>query len=71
MDVPTPRPNSQLFTVRLWEEVLGNQQNEWRGQVQHIPTGKTRYFRQWQTMIDFFLEVLSEKQTNQDTPENP
>ncbi|HSD84867.1 MAG TPA: hypothetical protein VLG46_13450 [Anaerolineae bacterium] len=44
---------SQLFTVRLWREQL-NDHWEWRGKVQHVMSGETRYFRDWQTLIDFF-----------------
>jgi hypothetical protein len=36
---------SHLFTVRLWQEELGNDQAEWRGKVQHITSDEVRYFR--------------------------
>ena len=41
---------SHLFTVRLWAEDLGDGQSEWRGKVQHVSSGATRYFRDWSTL---------------------
>ncbi len=53
---------SQLFTVRLWYEDLGDGRSEWRGQVQHTLSRETRYFRDWPTLIAFLAEQL-EKHT--------
>lgn len=47
---------STLFTVRVWQEDLGEGQSEWRGKVQHVLNGDTRYFRDWQTLIAFIIE---------------
>lgn len=47
---------STLFTVRVWQEDLGEGQSEWRGKVQHVLNGDTRYFRDWQTLIAFIVE---------------
>ena len=38
---------SHLFTLRIWLEALGDGRLEWRGQLKHLPTGETRYFREW------------------------
>ncbi len=51
-------PRSQLFTVRLWREDLGDGRSEWRGQVQHALSRETRYFRDWQTLAAFLAEQL-------------
>lgn len=53
---------SQLFTVRLWREDLGDGRSEWRGQVQHALSRETRYFRDWPTLTAFLAEEL-EKHT--------
>ena len=47
---------TQLFTVRLWQEPLGNGQSEWRGKVQHVASGEVRYFRTW-SVLRAFLEA--------------
>ena len=44
------RAGSHLFTVRLWHEDLGDDQVEWRGQVTHVLSGETHYFREWQEL---------------------
>ena len=46
--------NAELFTIRLWEEVLNeDQQSEWRGKIHHINSGEVRYFRDWSKMMAF------------------
>lgn len=55
---------SHLFTVRLWEEDLGLGQAEWRGFVQHVPSGKSHYFRDWQEMIRFLMETAANHRPN-------
>ena len=42
---PNPLPPSQLFTLRLWCEALGDGRAEWRGQITHLGSGEVRYFR--------------------------
>jgi hypothetical protein len=48
-----------VFVVRLWEEDLGQGQSELRGYAQHINTGNSLYFRDLQTMNQFFIQVMS------------
>jgi hypothetical protein len=49
---------SELFTLRVWREDLGEGRVEWRGKVQHVMSGETRYFRDWQTLVAFIQETL-------------
>jgi hypothetical protein len=51
---------SQLFTVRVWQEELGNGQTEWRGKVQHVHSGEVRYFREWPALVAALLNMLQE-----------
>jgi hypothetical protein len=48
---------SELFTVRLWREQV-NDHWEWRGKVQHVTSGETRYFHQWETLVAALQEML-------------
>jgi quercetin dioxygenase-like cupin family protein len=57
MDKTLP-PHSQLFTVRLWREDLGDGQGEWRGKVRHVMKDELCYFRDWSTLIDFLIAKL-------------
>jgi hypothetical protein len=41
---------SQLFTLRLWQEGLGDGRKEWRSRVRHVPSGETRHFRDWDAL---------------------
>ncbi len=59
METKRQQPFSHLFTVRLWQEELGNGQIELRGKVQHVSSGEARYFRDWPTLIAFLLALLS------------
>jgi hypothetical protein len=57
---------SHLFTVRLWQEELGNDHVEWRGKVQHITSGEAHYFREWSALIAFLLELLTKSESQPD-----
>ncbi len=44
-------PHSHRFTLRIWEEALGEGKAEWRGRVQEIDSGETAFFRDWPGLI--------------------
>lgn len=44
-------PHSHLFTLRVWEEALGEGKVEWRGRVQEVASGETLFFRDWPGLI--------------------
>lgn len=52
-DTDKSAAESQLFVVRLWPEDLGQGQTDWRGKIQHVNSGETRYFRDWPTLEEF------------------
>ncbi|GAC1399265.1 MAG: hypothetical protein NVS4B12_13200 [Ktedonobacteraceae bacterium] len=49
------RHHSELFTLRLWQEDLGNNQVAWRGKVQHVTSGEASYFQDCTTLLTFLL----------------
>ena len=55
-------PRSHLFTVRVWKEMLGDNQREWRGKVQHVTNGEAFYFRQWSELVSHMLTWLEESE---------
>lgn len=52
-----PAQSSQLFTLRMWLEELGEGQTALRGKVQHVTSGEVRYFHDW-TTLETFLECI-------------
>jgi hypothetical protein len=52
---------SDLFTVRVWAEALDDHTTEWRGKVQHVPSGEARYFREWRVLVEFMVRVLTRR----------
>ena len=60
-----PPDRSHLFTVRLWREDLGHGRLEWRGQVQHVLSGETRYFRDWAMLVEFVRAMLPGLEDNE------
>ncbi len=59
MTITTPEQNrSHLFTVRVWQEDLDDGRTEWRGQIKHILTGETRYFRHWSQLQSIIQDCL-------------
>jgi hypothetical protein len=61
---------SQLFTVRLWTEELGAGRTEWRGQVRHVLSGETHYFRDWLALIAWLVAMLPPMQIKSTTDDN-
>jgi hypothetical protein len=55
---------SELFNVRVWREDLGAGRIEWRGKVEHVLSGETRYFRDWRVLLDFLQETRTETGVN-------
>jgi chemotaxis methyl-accepting protein methylase len=62
---------SHLFALRIWQEDLGDGQAEWRGQVRHVTSGETRYFRKWSALVALLQEVLPSLDDEQDPSERP
>ncbi len=48
----------------MWCEWLGQDQREWRGQVEHVASGKTGYFRDWAALFSFIQETLDMLEPN-------
>ncbi len=54
--------STELFVVRVWREPQSEGSFEWRGRVQHMVSGETRYFRDWQALVTFLDAMLSDMQ---------
>ncbi len=61
---------SELFTLRVWREVLGDGQTEWRGRVQHVLSGEIRYFHGWPMLIDRLSEMLPAEMPSERLPDS-
>lgn len=66
MDEKGQKDSSHAFILRLWEEQLGLGQAEWRGQLHHIQSGQTHYFREWQMLIQLLLHLLNDTEPHQE-----
>lgn len=56
-----PHPSATaIFTLRLWQEELGQDQCEWRGEVKNVRTGEVRYFRRWEEIADLVPAMVPE-----------
>ena len=64
---PDSQPRSHVFMVRVWEEAIGPQQSEWRGRVQLLTTGETRYFREWTGLAPLLVTLLADLDTDWDS----
>ena len=54
------QPQSHLFTVRVWLDGAGQPDVAWRGKVQHPVSGAWRYFRDWEALIAFLQNQMTE-----------
>ena len=59
MPTSTREIHSKLFMVRVWLEEIGDGRTEWRGKVQHVISGETLYFRDWDLMLAFLQVGVS------------
>jgi hypothetical protein len=50
-----PQAPNQVFVVRLWRAGAA----EWRGRVQHVNSGETRYFRAWLDLVAHLEALLA------------
>lgn len=64
--------------VRIWLVDLGEGRYEWRGKVQDVGNGETKYFREWSMLLMFLQEMLSkdkgkgaDQQGGKDAPIRP
>lgn len=53
-----PWSHSQLYTVRVWYELLEADDWEVRMQARHILSGETRYFREWSLLAAYLVSKL-------------
>ena len=56
---------SHLFTVRLWAEAIDEGMAEWRGKVQHVISGETHYFRDWNDLTAYLQAMSSQREAGQ------
>jgi hypothetical protein len=47
------------FTLRLWLEVVRDEQVEWRGELRNTSTGEIRYFRQGPMLLDILSVMMA------------
>ena len=53
-------PPTVIFTLRLWQEPLGDGRSEWRGEIKNLSTGEVRYVRLWEEIAALVPEMLGE-----------
>ena len=58
MNKKSPAAASDLFTVRVWTEEADDEETVFHGQVLHVQSGETRYFRDWPTLIQHIQTLL-------------
>lgn len=72
-------PRSQLFTLRVWSEEVGEGRQQWRGKLHHVATDEVAYFREWVALLPLVLAMLrragctitvSEMVEGEETPES-
>jgi hypothetical protein len=51
---------SQLFTLRVWIEDVGDGRLEMRGTIRHVLSGETRHFRDTAVLLQFIEQSFKE-----------
>ncbi len=60
---------SQMFTLRVWMEDVGNGRTEYRGTLKHILSGETHHFRNWLTLTQLIETSMTTVQKLKQTDE--
>jgi len=55
MEAGGRRSSSHLFLVRLWAQPDLRGRPNWRGKLQHIPSGEAHSFEDWTSLVVFLL----------------
>ncbi|MCP4421270.1 MAG: hypothetical protein GY805_32055 [Chloroflexi bacterium] len=50
---------SQMFTLRVWVEDVGDGRIEYRGTIKHILTGETHHFRDWAALTQLIKASMT------------
>jgi len=58
-DADEARPQRVSFVVRFADKPSADR-TEWRGQVEHVPSGKKRSFQEAEQLLKFLTELASE-----------
>ncbi len=55
-------PNRHVFILRIWREPreIEGAELEWRGVIEHVPTGERRYFNELNDVVDFLRPYLQQ-----------
>src|SRR5260370_13931319 len=59
METPNPHLRSYLFTVRVWQEEIGTDQVEWRGEMALVTNRELRQFLGWTGLSPPLLTMFS------------
>jgi hypothetical protein len=65
MDDPTSPTAAHLFTLRVWRAETIAGQAEWRGRLQHVLSGESRYFRDWPALVSCLGTLLEAPEHSQ------
>jgi hypothetical protein len=55
---------NEVFTIRLWREMLDEGKSEWRGKIQHLPSKDSRYFNKISSIEEFISDHLRENRVS-------
>ncbi len=64
--LPNPTEGRHLFIVRFWrEESEGASGGQWRGSVEHVPTGQRAHFVSLDVLDAFISKQLNNTEADQ------
>ncbi len=56
---------AHLLMLRVWQEDLGEGKTEWRGKLQSVADGESRYFRNWAGLVAALEEMMQQPEKSQ------
>ena len=64
-----PARIEHLFVVRMWQEASQTLTRQWRGLVEHVPTGRRLYFTSFGDLNDFMTRRLNRASRREESDE--
>lgn len=64
------KPIPQSFIIKFIVEPASDEASsvEWRGQIKHVPSGESKYFRTLESILEFIVPYLEQMGVKLDRP---
>ena len=68
--MPGSSSQRDTFVIRIWHDTLGEDDHarEWRGWIQHVPSGESRYVQDMAGIVEFIEKRAGKLEDDESSP---